>query len=68
MKRIAIFMLVFRLIGAQETGSTAVASTEIAQSNDWKNWTFVAIALVAAASAVYVISLDTGHSVESTTP
>ncbi|PIS03155.1 MAG: hypothetical protein COT85_03780 [Chlamydiae bacterium CG10_big_fil_rev_8_21_14_0_10_42_34] len=48
-------------ISAQETGGSAVASAEAAVDYNWQNWTFAAVAMVMAAGAVYVVSLDSGN-------
>jgi hypothetical protein len=46
-----------------QTGEAAVATAEVAKDNHWQNWTFAALALVVAASAIYVVSIDNGHEV-----
>ncbi len=61
MKKLLLILCAASLT-AQTTGEEAVNSAEIAQSNNWQNWTFAAVAIVVAAGAVYFVSLDDGHA------
>ncbi len=61
MKR--FFLITALLFGTHlqaQTGDAAVANTETATSG-WQSWTFVATAIVTAATAVFVVSLDSGQ-------
>lgn len=64
-----LWILVALLFGgslnAQGTGDAAVQTTQTAKSNHWQNWTFAGIALVIAAGAILVVSMDNGHSAPS---
>ncbi len=50
-----------RTLQAQNTGDAAAVTVQEAKSNAWQNWTFAAIALVTAAAAVFIVSMDDGH-------
>lgn len=43
-------------------GQASLVATKSGQENNWQNWVFVGGALVAAAVAVLVVSLDSGSS------
>ena len=62
MKNYAFFCFLTALISAnaQTTGEAAASSAQA--TSEWQNWTFAASALVTAAAAVLVVSIDQGHS------
>ena len=63
MKKIPLLLamlLTMMNLQAQTTGEAAVATTKTATSTNSQNWTFAAIALVTAAGAIFVISMDNG--------
>ena len=70
MKQVGILWILIALLfggnlNAQGTGEAAVQTTQTAKSNNWQNWTFAAVALVIAAGAILVVSMDNGHSAPS---
>ena len=59
---ILTFLFSTHPLTAQEVGEAAVASTETASSNQWKNWVFASSALVAVVIGVVIVSLNPGST------
>jgi hypothetical protein len=67
MKKFGIILSLFALghLQAQTTGVAASETATAAKESGWQNWTFAGVALIVAASAVYIVSLNSGHSADS---
>ncbi len=67
MKRIVTFALIVltATLQAQTTGETAVSTMRMARSNNWQIWTFASCALATAAGAVFVITMESGNHVST---
>lgn len=63
MKKFALILILLvsgPKLHAQE-GEAALESTKIIKESQWQNWVFAATAIVTAATAVYLVSLDNGR-------
>ena len=74
MKKLTTLLTLGSLISAQAqttdeaaatTGEAAVVTVEAVQSNNWQNWAFVATAVVTATAAIFFISINNGHEIET---
>lgn len=69
-KRTTLLTLVTLLINtslnAQNTGNAAVEPVKTASENNWQNWAFAGSALIIAAGAIFVVSINNGEKVQST--
>lgn len=61
MKRLLLLTLLTSALQAQ-TGDAAAKNATATQSGEWKNWTFVATAMVTAAAGIIVVAVNDGHS------
>lgn len=53
-------------LNAQATGNASVEPVKIAKANNWQNWAFASSALLTAAGAIFVVSINNGKKVQST--
>lgn len=54
------------LLEAQAPGEAAIATAQVAKENHWQNWTFLGSAIATATAAIWVIAINNGNDVQTT--
>ena len=63
---IFVALLINTNLNAQNTGDAAVEPVKTATANNWQNWAFAGSALLTAAGAIFVVSINNGEKIQST--
>ena len=61
-----VMLLMNADLEAQATGEASVATVKTAKENHWQNWTFAGSAVLTAATAIFIVSMNDGKKVQST--
>ena len=71
MRNFTLLLILFSLltqgsVSAQTTGVAAVETVETASEGSWQNWVFAGSAILTAAGAIFVVTMNNGKKVQST--
>ncbi len=62
MKKLMVILALSYGLHAQDTGISAQAAVKEAKENNWQNWTFAAVFVVAASTALYLLTVNSGRN------